>query len=77
MECGYKAFRTEVFRSITIRSNKFDLEPELTAKVFKKNLKVVEVPITYYGRSYAEGKKISWKDFFPALWALIKYRFKD
>lgn len=77
MECGYKSFRAEVFKSITIRSNKFDLEPELTAKVFKQNLNVVEVPITYYGRSYADGKKISWKDFFPALWALIKYRFRD
>ena len=77
MECGYKLFRSEFFKSITIRSNRFDLEPELTAKVFKKKLKVVEVPITYFGRSYDEGKKISWKDFFPAVRALIKYRFVD
>ncbi len=77
MECGYKLFKSEFFSSITIRSNRFDLEPELTAKVFKKKLKVVEVPITYFGRSYDEGKKISWRDFFPAVWALIKFRFVD
>lgn len=77
MECGYKLFRSEFFKSLTIRSNRFDLEPELTAKVFKKKLKVVEVPITYFGRSYEEGKKISWRDFFPAVWALIKFRFVD
>ncbi|UCE05922.1 MAG: glycosyltransferase family 2 protein [bacterium] len=77
MECGYKVFRADIFKNIKIRSNRFDLEPELTAKVFKQNLKVVEVPITYFGRSYAEGKKITWKDFFPAMWTLIKYRFVD
>jgi len=77
MECGYKVFRADVFKNITIKSNRFDLEPELTAKIFKRNLKVVEVPITYFGRSYDEGKKITWKDFFPAVWALIKYRFVD
>ena len=77
MECGYKVFRSDVFKNITIKSNGFDLEPELTAKIFKQNLKVVEVPISYYGRSYDEGKKITWKDFFPAVWALIKYRFVD
>jgi len=75
MECGYKAFRTVVFKNITIRTKRFDVEPELTAKVFKQKLKVVEVPITYYGRNYDEGKKISWRDFFPAVWALIKFRF--
>jgi len=77
MECGYKLFRSDFFKNLTIRSNRFDLEPELTAKVFKSKLRVVEVPITYYGRSYEEGKKISWRDFFPALWSLIKYRFVD
>lgn len=75
MECGYKVFKREIFKEITIKSNKFDLEPELTAKIFKDNLRVVEIPITYYGRSYGDGKKISWKDFFPAVWALIKFRF--
>ncbi len=77
MECGYKVFRTNIFKNIRIRSNRFDLEPELTAKVFKQNLKVVEVPITYFGRIYDEGKKITWKDFLPAVWALIKYRCVD
>lgn len=77
MECGYKVFRADVFKNIAIKSNGFDLEPELTAKIFKRNLKVVEVPITYFGRSYDEGKKITWKDFLPAVWALIKYRFVD
>ena len=75
MECGYKAFRTVVFKNITIRTKRFDVEPELTAKIFKQRLKVVEIPITYYGRNYDEGKKISWRDFFPAVWALIKFRF--
>lgn len=75
MECGYKVMRADIFKNIKIRSNRFDIEPELTAKIFKQHLKVIEVPITYFGRSYAEGKKITWKDFFPAVWALIKYRF--
>ena len=75
MECGYKVFRAEVFKNIKIYSNKFDVEPELTAKIFKQKLKVVEVPITYYGRDYTEGKKISWRDFFPAIWTLLKFRF--
>jgi len=77
MECGYKAFRADIFKKITIRSNRFDVEPELTAKIFKRKLKVVEVPITYYGRDYHEGKKITWRDFFPAVWAIIKFRFVD
>jgi len=77
MECGYKAFRADIFKAIRIKSNGFDLEPELTAKIFKQKLKVVEIPITYFGRSYSEGKKISWRDFFPAVRALIKYRFVD
>lgn len=77
MECGYKAFRADIFKALRIKSKGFDLEPELTAKIFKQKLKVVEIPISYFGRSYAEGKKISWRDFFPAIWALIKYRFVD
>jgi len=77
MECGYKVFRSEIFKSLQIKSNKFNLEPELTAKIFKRNYKVVEVPITYYGRGYEEGKKISWKDAIPGIIALFKYRFVD
>jgi len=77
MECGFKAFRREVFQDLRLRSKGFEIEPELTAKVFKRGLRVVEVPITYYGRDYREGKKITWLDAFPAIWALVKYRFVD
>ena len=78
METGYKVFRREVIQSITIRSNDFRVEPELTAKVFKaRKWRVYEIPISYYGRTHAEGKKIHWTDGFRALWALLKYRFVD
>ena len=69
-------FRKEVIDGIDIRSNDFSVEPELTAKILKdKNLRIYEMPISYYGRSYAEGKKISWKHGFGALWTILKYRF--
>ncbi len=77
METCYKVFRAEVLKGITIRSNRFNFEPEITAKVFKKRLRIYEMPISYYGRDYEEGKKITWRDAFPAIWALIKYRFTD
>lgn len=77
METCYKAFRTEVIKSIKIRSNGFNIEPEITAKVFKKKYRVYEVPITYSGRGYEEGKKITWRDGFVALYTLIKFRFVD
>jgi len=77
METCYKVFRVEVFKKLNIRSNRFDFEAEVTAKVFKQKLKVIEVPITHYGRGYEEGKKITWKDGFVAIWTLIKYRFVD
>lgn len=77
METGYKAFRTDILKSIKLRSNRFDIEPEITAKVFKRRLRIYEMPITYRGRDYDEGKKITAWDGFPALWALIKYRFID
>jgi glycosyltransferase involved in cell wall biosynthesis len=77
METGYKAFRAPILKSITIRSNRFDFEPEITAKVLKRHYRIYEVPIYYAGRDYAEGKKITWRDAFPAFWALIKYRFID
>ncbi len=77
METGYKAFRTPILKSITIRSNRFDFEPEITAKVLKRHYRIYEVPIYYRGRDFEEGKKITWRDAFPALWALIKYRFVD
>ena len=75
METGYKAMRTEVMRAMTLRSNGFGIEPEMTAKVFKRGYRVYEVPITYDGRGYDEGKKITWRDGLVALWVLLRYRF--
>ncbi len=77
METCYKAFRADLFKSITIRSDRFEFEPEITAKIFKKKAKVFEVPIRYAGRDYNEGKKITWRDGFGAVWTLLKYRFTD
>jgi len=77
METCYKAFRAEFIKDVEIKSNKFDFEPEITAKVLKKGARLYELPISYYGREYAEGKKITWKDGFHAIFALIKYRFVD
>jgi len=78
METCYKMFKKSVISSIRLRSNGFSVEPELTAKILKqKHLKVYEIPISYYGRNYAEGKKISWADGIGAIVALIKYRFLD
>jgi len=76
METCYKMFRRDVIDGITIRSNRFNVEPEITAKILKRGYKVYEVPISYSGRDFAEGKKITWRDGFSALWTLIKYRFK-
>jgi len=77
METCYKAFKKEVVDSLTIRQNRFGIEPELTAKVAKRGFRLYEVPISYSGRGYEEGKKITWKDGFRALWVLFKYRFRD
>lgn len=77
METCYKVFRAPIFKNITIRSNRFEFEPEITAKVLKQRVRLIELPISYYGRDYAEGKKITWKDGFGAVWALAKYRFID
>jgi glycosyltransferase involved in cell wall biosynthesis len=78
METGYKAFTLEVLRAIEpLHESDFRIEPELTAKICRGGFRVFEVPISYYGRSYAEGKKITWRDGFPALVALVKYRFRD
>ncbi len=77
METCYKCFRAEVVRDIPLRSRRFELEPEITAKIAKRGYRIFEVPIAYYGREYEEGKKITGWDAFPALWALIKYRFVD
>ena len=77
METCYKVMRTEVLRSMKLESNGFGIEPELTAKIFKRGYRVYEVPITYDGRGYDEGKKIGWQDGVVALWVLLKYRFTE
>jgi glycosyltransferase involved in cell wall biosynthesis len=77
MEVGYKAFRGELVRGLDLISNDFRIEPELTAKILRLRppIRLYEVPIAYYGRSYAEGKKITWKDGFGAVGALVRFRF--
>ncbi len=77
METCYKVMRTEVLRSMRLQSDGFGIEPEMTAKIFKRGYRVYEVPITYDGRGYEEGKKITWRDGVVALWVLIKYRFTE
>jgi glycosyltransferase involved in cell wall biosynthesis len=77
METGYKVFRSDVIKNIQIRANRFDFEPEVTAKILKRGYKLVELPISYYGRPHAEGKKLTWRDGFAAIWTLVKYRFVD
>jgi len=73
METCYKVFRREVLQKITIEENRFGFEPEITAKVAKLNCVIYEVGISYYGRTYAEGKKIGWRDGFRAIWVIVKY----
>lgn len=77
METCYKAFRTDFIKGIEIKSNRFDFEPEITAKVLKRGARLYELPISYYGREYEEGKKITWKDGIHAILALVKFRFTD
>ena len=78
METGYKAFTLDVLRAIEpLYESDFRIEPELTAKICRGGFRIYEVPIAYYGRSYEEGKKITWRDGFPAVYALVKYRFRD
>ena len=74
METGYKAFRTEVLRSLDLRQDDFGIEPEITAKICKRKLRVYDFPIAYYGRTYAEGKKITWRDGFKAIRVLLSVR---
>lgn len=73
METCYKVFRREVIQGLKLYSNRFGIEPEMTAKVAKANVRIYEVPISYHGRTYAEGKKIGWKDGFAAIWAILRY----
>jgi glycosyltransferase involved in cell wall biosynthesis len=75
METCYKVMRREVLNGLELESNGFGIEPEITAKIFKRHYRVYEVPISYDGRTYEEGKKISWRDGVVALWVLLKHRF--
>jgi len=75
METGYKMFRREVIQKIRIKESRFGFEPEVTAKVAKANVRIYEVGVSYSGRTYAEGKKIGWRDGFRALWCICKYNF--
>ncbi len=77
MEVCYKVFKADVLKSINLKSNRFDFEPEITAKVAKKHCRIYEVPISYSGRDYDEGKKIGWRDGVQAIWTILKYRFTD
>jgi glycosyltransferase involved in cell wall biosynthesis len=77
METCYKMFRREVVQSMRIESRRFGIEPEITAKVARRGYRVYEVPISYHGRTYDEGKKIGWKDAFSALWTIVKHRFRE
>ncbi len=77
METCYKCFRAKVVEGIPLRSKRFEFEPEITAKILKRGYRIYEVPISYYGREFHEGKKISWRDAPLAFWTLIKYRFVD
>jgi glycosyltransferase involved in cell wall biosynthesis len=77
METGYKVFKADLLKSIPLRANRFDFEPEITAKILKRKARVFEIPISFNPREYDEGKKIGLVDAFAAVWALIKYRFVD
>ena len=77
MEVCYKAFRTEIIKNIKLKENRFGFEPEITAKIAKKKLRIFEVGIKYYGRTYLEGKKIGWKDGISAIRCIIKYNLFD
>lgn len=73
MECGYKAFRADVLQQVTLASNRFGFEPEVTIKVARKGFRIYEVPVSYSGRSYAEGKKITWKDGVAAIYTILRH----
>ena len=77
METGYKVFRAEVLKGLNLKSNRFGCEPEITAKVARRGYRIYEVPISYYGRTPSEGKKITWKDGLAALLHIIRFRFFD
>jgi hypothetical protein len=77
METCYKVFRSELLKDIKIRSKRFGVEPEMTAKFARKRCRIYEIPISYAGRDYSEGKKIGWKDGFSAIYNILKFRIMD
>jgi hypothetical protein len=77
METCYKLIDRRLLEELTLRSKRFEIEPELTAKLLKRGVRIYEVPISYAGREFEEGKKITWRDGFSAFWTLVKYRFTD
>jgi glycosyltransferase involved in cell wall biosynthesis len=77
METCYKMMRTPIIKSFSLKANRFDFEPEITAKILKSRKRIIEIPITYEGRHWSEGKKITWRDGISALTSLIRYRFAD
>ena len=77
MEVGYKVFKTDIIKNIVLKENRFGFEPEITAKIAKKNLRIYEVGISYFGRKYVDGKKITWKDGFSAIRCILKYNLFD
>jgi glycosyltransferase involved in cell wall biosynthesis len=77
MEVGYKVFRAEVLRTIPLRSDRFGFEPEITAKVARRGYRIFEVPVSYYGRDYREGKKITWRDGLAAFYYIVRFRLAD
>ena len=77
METCYKLIDRELLAGLRLRSERFDIEPEITAKILRRGVRIYEVPISYAGREFAEGKKITWRDGFSALRALVRYRFGD
>ena len=77
METGYKVFKASILKSMPLRSKRFGFEPEITAKIAKKNLRIFEVPISYFGRTYREGKKITWRDGLVAIWVILKFWLID
>lgn len=77
METGYKVFKSSIIKNLNFKANRFDMEPEITARLIKRGIKIFEVPISYTARDFRQGKKITWKDGVKAAWCLIKYRFAD
>ncbi len=77
METGYKVFKQDIIKNLSLKSKRFDIEPEITSKLLKKRIRIFEVPISYFARDFSQGKKITWKDGIKAAWYLLKYRFSD